>query len=164
MHKGQGLSESLVYGRNVHNPTNICTALLMRALFRHLHRVSMDFVSTVPHLVYVTCQPYLPTTLSCQVLDTELMGNSTNKYTLCLTCQDVTRYSQNVSYLSSRYHLFLAGESHYPLRDATITNCSKWILFVCISTVSIWYLPVQFELQKDLDVFQCVWYFLYSGL
>ena len=52
----------------------------MKALFRHLHRVSMDFASTAPHLVFITCQPYLPTTLSCLILDAKLMGNG-EKYT-----------------------------------------------------------------------------------
>ena len=62
--RGGDCLNMLAWDRNVHSPTNICTALLMRALFRHLHWVSMGFVSTSSHLVIVNCQYYLPTSSS----------------------------------------------------------------------------------------------------
>ena len=79
------------------------------------------------------------------------MDIDTTKYPLLLGCLDVCSLLPECL---PRYHPILAGVSHYLLKDATITNCLKWILFnpkwiqfVCIPTVSIWYLSVLFELQ-----------------
>ena len=60
----------------------------------------------------------------------KLMDIDATKYLFLLGCQDVTRYSQSVYHLFPHYHPLLAGESRYPLKDATITNCLKWILFI----------------------------------
>ena len=37
MARGRGFPNMLAWDRNVHSPTNICTALLTQALFRQLH-------------------------------------------------------------------------------------------------------------------------------
>ena len=58
------------------------------------------------------------------------MDIDATKYPLLLGCQDVTHYSQSNYHLFPCYHPVLAGESRYPLKDATITNCLKWILFI----------------------------------
>ena len=58
------------------------------------------------------------------------MDIDTTKYPLLLGYQDVTRYSLSVYHLFPQYLPILAGESCYLLKDATITNCLKWILFI----------------------------------
>ena len=81
----------------------------------------------------------------------KLMDIDATKYLLLLGCQDVTHYSQSVYHLFPHYHPVLAGESRYLLKDATITNCLKWILFIlggfnlfasllCLSGISQFYL------------------------
>ena len=121
--RGRGFPNMLAWDRNVHSHTNICTALL------HVSPV-LTFALTFNGFCFDGftsgyCQLSVLSPNSIKLMDTDA-----TKQLLLLDCQDVACYSQSICHLFSHYHPILAGKSHYLLRDATITNCFKWILFI----------------------------------